>query len=246
MNIRVFPLKRANSTRIMYKIKIKTIQGANLACLKLITMGYRRLLRPFSRLSRKLFEFKRIKRAYGMAVISVMISSVILPNQVWLWKSAHINQAQAQTELMASLVTEKSVRLPVDNYTVTQKYRLFHPGIDLATKAGSPIYPVMDGIVLSVNRDRFGYGNHIIVDHGNGTQSLYAHMSKILVSEKEAVKRVTEIGTVGSTGRSTGPHLHLQIWQDGGWINPERLLEDYLETQIEKPNEPKVPKLARK
>jgi len=229
----------------MYQIKTKTIQGAKQTYLKLITIGYRRLLRPFSRLSRRLFEFKRIKRAYGVVVISVMISSVILPNQVWLWKSGHISQAQAQTTVIASLTTEKSVQLPLGCYTVTQKYSLFHPGIDMAARVGSAIRPIMDGVVLSVNHDRFGYGNHVVIDHGNGTQSLYAHMSIIMVTENTIVNRNTTIGTVGSTGHSTGPHLHLQIWQDGGWVNPERFLEDYLESQIENPGKSETPKLAK-
>jgi murein DD-endopeptidase MepM/ murein hydrolase activator NlpD len=230
----------------MYKYKAKTVQVAGLAYLRLITIGYHRLLRPFSRLSRKLFESKRIKRAYGVAMVSVVLSSVILPGQFWQWKLMRISQAQAQSTTIASLMTERSLRLPLETYTVTQKYGLFHPGIDLAAQAGHSIFPVMDGVILSVVRDRFGYGNHVIIDHGNGIQSLYAHMSKILVKEHDTVTKDTVIGTVGSTGHSTGPHLHLQIWQDGGWVNPERFLEDYLETQIEKPNQVVVPKLARK
>lgn len=229
----------------MYKIKISIIQDAKQAYLELTTIGYRHLLRPFSRLFRKLFEFKRIKRAYGITMVSVALSMVILPGQVGQREFGNINQARAQTNLIASLVTEKSVRLPLADYAVTQKYGPFHQGIDMATVVGSSIYPIMDGIVLAVNRNRVGFGNHVIIDHGSGIQSLYAHMSTISVGENEVVKRSTRIGTVGSTGHSTGPHLHLQIWQEGKWVNPERFLEDYLETQIEKPTKPEAPKLAK-
>lgn len=230
----------------MYTYNTKMLHNAKMAYLRLITIGYRQLLHPFSRFSRKLFEVKRIKRAYGVAVLSIMLSSTVFSNPFSYWKGGMVTNVQAQSTIAEALITERSVRIPLDVYTVTQKYSFFHPGIDLAATIGTPIHPVMDGTVILVERGRTGYGNHVIIDHGSGLQSLYAHMSTIAVTKDEQVSRASSIGTVGSTGRSTGPHLHMQIWQNGGWVNPERFLEDYLGSQIENQGKPPAPKLAGK
>ena len=229
----------------MYTYYKNTLQNTRLAYLRLITIVYQKLLRPFSRLSRRLFEVKRIKRVYGIAVLSVALSMTFSPNPFSFWKGGVTTSAQAQNIVIGTLITERSVRLPIDRYTVTQKYNIFHQGIDLAAEKNSPIYPIMDGTVILVQRSRTGFGNHLIIDHGSGLQSLYAHMTTISVGKSEMVKRDTVIGTVGSTGHSTGPHLHLQVWQNGDWVNPERFLEDYLDGQIENPGKTEAPKLAK-
>lgn len=89
----------------------------------------------------------------------------------------------------------------------------FHKGMDLAAVRGSKIFPVGSGTVMKINHDtRDNYGKYIIMDHGNGFYSLYAHMDEIFVDEGQRVKPEEEIGTVGRTGLATGPHLHLEIW----------------------------------
>ncbi|MFH1598253.1 MAG: M23 family metallopeptidase, partial [Patescibacteria group bacterium] len=142
----------------MYTFNTKILQYAQQAYLKLISIGYRRLLRPFSRFFRKLFEAKRIKRVYGVAMLSVMLSSAI-PRPLGLWKNGGITSAQAQYFQAEALITERSVRLPLNEYVVTQEYSFFHQGIDLASTAGNPIYPVMDGTVIMAVRGRTGFGN---------------------------------------------------------------------------------------
>lgn len=86
-----------------------------------------------------------------------------------------------------------------------------HWGIDIAGTTGNPIYSVDDGVVVYVGWNDHGYGNVIMVDHGRGWQSLYAHLSAWYVSCGQSVARGTTIGAMGSTGRSTGPHLHFEI-----------------------------------
>lgn len=89
-----------------------------------------------------------------------------------------------------------------------------HNGIDIAIPAGTPVRPVASGTVV-YSGNRSGYGNTVIVEHDNGIVTLYAHNSRIVVIEGEAVTTESTLALSGSTGRSTGPHLHFEAWQDG-------------------------------
>lgn len=95
----------------------------------------------------------------------------------------------------------------------------FHYGVDISAPSGTPIRAAADGVVVFAGWRR-AYGNTVIVDHGNGLATLYAHCSRILVSEGEVVKQGQVIALVGSTGLSTGPHLHFEVRRDGEPINP--------------------------
>lgn len=95
-----------------------------------------------------------------------------------------------------------------------------HGGLDIAAPTGTPIYACGDGTVIQAG-SYGGYGNLVIIDHGNGVQTYYGHCSKILVSKGEEVSSGDNIALVGSTGDSTGPHLHLEIRIDGSRINPQ-------------------------
>lgn len=96
----------------------------------------------------------------------------------------------------------------------------FHPGIDFAGKIGTPIYATGDGVVTDPLGSMTGYGNVIVIDHGYGFQTLYAHLSKKLVNEGEKVKRGQIIGLLGNSGPSTGPHLHYEVHRNGEKVNP--------------------------
>ena len=98
-----------------------------------------------------------------------------------------------------------------------------HTGIDLATSTGTAIYSIAEGTVTSASYQG-SYGNLIIINHGNGVESYYAHCSSINVNVGDTVGTDTIIGTVGSTGNSTGPHLHLEIRINGSPINPQNYL----------------------
>jgi murein DD-endopeptidase MepM/ murein hydrolase activator NlpD len=102
----------------------------------------------------------------------------------------------------------------------------FHPGFDFKGETGDPVYATGDGII---NRCDWynGYGNAILIDHKSGYQSLFGHLSKVNVIQGQNVKAGDLIGYVGSTGRSTGSHLHYEIRKDGEDINPEPFLKLY-------------------
>lgn len=100
----------------------------------------------------------------------------------------------------------------------------FHHGLDIAADIGERIHPIRGGKVEFCGWLNDIYGRTVIVDHGDGIRSLYAHNSKILVEEGDRVNTSTAISEMGSTGRSTGPHLHLEVYVDGKTIDPQKLL----------------------
>lgn len=97
---------------------------------------------------------------------------------------------------------------------------VFHEGVDLAGPAGQPVYATGDGVVESTQINFSGYGNVIVIDHGFGYKTRYAHLKEIKVTEGQVVIRGDRIGTLGSSGLSTGPHLHYEVIYRGVQINP--------------------------
>lgn len=100
-----------------------------------------------------------------------------------------------------------------------------HAGIDLAGAIGTPIYATADGVVGRSEWNSGGYGNLVELDHGHGIQTRYGHLSKSMVSAGQHVKRGDMIGLMGSTGRSTGSHLHYEVRIDGKAVNPVPFLQ---------------------
>lgn len=96
----------------------------------------------------------------------------------------------------------------------------FHAGQDFAADVGYPVYVTGDGVVEKVNYGFSGYGNEIIIDHGFGYRTRYAHLSRIDVAKGMKVTRGDQIGAIGRTGKATGPHLHYEVIYKGNAINP--------------------------
>jgi murein DD-endopeptidase MepM/ murein hydrolase activator NlpD len=99
-----------------------------------------------------------------------------------------------------------------------------HTGIDMAVPLGTPILAAMSGTVVSASYSSI-YGNYVIINHGNGYQTLYGHMQKILAQKGQIVNQGSKIGLVGSTGYSTGPHLHFSVYKNGRLIDPMSVLK---------------------
>jgi len=100
------------------------------------------------------------------------------------------------------------------------KRRVPHHGIDLAGRIGLDIHVTGDGTVIEAHVSRFGYGKEVLVDHGFGYVTRYAHLDEILVKEGQKLKRGEVVGAMGSTGRSTGPHLHYEVLKNNHPVNP--------------------------
>jgi len=100
------------------------------------------------------------------------------------------------------------------------KTRKRHAGIDFTANKGTEVYATGDGVVVALERKKWGYGLSIIIDHGYGYQTRYAHLSKFKVKIGQKIKRGELIGLIGSTGKSTGPHLHYEVAVNGVKVNP--------------------------
>ena len=109
--------------------------------------------------------------------------------------------------------------------SITQNFVWYHKALDIANRAAPPVLAADAGRVIVAGwPDNYGYGNRVIIDHGNGTRTLYAHLSQIYVGVGQSVNRGDAIGKMGSTGRSTGTHLHFEVMQNGVSINPLSVL----------------------
>jgi murein DD-endopeptidase MepM/ murein hydrolase activator NlpD len=100
------------------------------------------------------------------------------------------------------------------------KRKKMHHGVDLAGQIGLKVYATGDGVITEAQYNDSGYGREVVVDHGFGYVSRYAHLNKILVQKGQKVKRGELIGELGSSGRSTGPHLHYEIRSNNKYVNP--------------------------
>lgn len=136
---------------------------------------------------------------------------------------------QGQKPVSLARLAAPRLRVPVRGFTMTSGFGMrLHPllggrrphlGIDLAARAGAPVFATADGIV-SLAGWRGGYGLSVALEHGRGTQTRYGHMSRLNVANGQRVRKGDVIGFVGSTGRSTGPHLHYETRVNGQAVNP--------------------------
>jgi len=101
--------------------------------------------------------------------------------------------------------------------------RTFHRGLDISCDRGTPVYAPASGVVTGRNRNG-GFGKMLVLNHGNGIITKYAHLSKYNVSKGQRVKKGDLVAYVGSTGRSTGPHLHYEVHKNGKLVNPMKFI----------------------
>jgi len=108
---------------------------------------------------------------------------------------------------------------PMSGY-ITQRYYDYHPAVDIAAPQGTPVKAADSGYVAVVGRSDTSYGRYVLIDHGNGFQTLYGHFSVVYVEVGQSVGKGQTIGACGSTGKSTGPHVHFEIKLNGVRRNP--------------------------
>ena len=187
-----------------------------------------------SKFFRHTFEHKLARKAISasltLLVMSFGLMSNLLASETQATEVALINQPESH-----QLITQTTLDKPL-NGRLAQGFHGFHRGIDLLAPLGTPITPIADGVVSEVSLGRPGWGNTLMVDHGNGLFSRYAHMKEIRVIEGEQISKDQALGTVGMTGWTTGPHLHLEVYQNGRAVDPAAILPafsspDYLIAQ---------------
>lgn len=180
--------------------------------------------------------------AEGGPEVSAPVQHVSLPdfldnlNQL----SAQISSRDQQLTVLESLFMNRAVQLqaqpsgpPVVEGYESSPFGMridpftgelsFHPGIDFAGPEGEPVKAVAAGVVTWAG-PRAGYGNMVEIDHGNGYSTVYGHSEEILVHVGEVVKKGQEIALLGSTGRSTGPHVHFEVLYNGKPVNPAKFV----------------------
>jgi len=111
----------------------------------------------------------------------------------------------------------------IGQFVISQRFKENHLAIDLAASMGSQVVTSATGEIVLVKEDKY-FGNMVIIDHFNGFVTSYAHLAKVLVEEGDIVKKGMNIGLVGNTGNSTGPHLHFEILDNGSAIDPEKFI----------------------
>lgn len=149
---------------------------------------------------------------------------VIVPDGVKPAESVVSPRTRQITPDAGSVVASGSFVWPA-NGTISQNFVWYHPGTDIANRAAPNVLAADSGIVTYAECLNWGYGCHVRIDHGNGYSTLYAHLSQIFVKVGQSVGRGSAIGQMGSTGRSTGTHLHFEVARNGVKLNPLSILK---------------------
>src|SRR3989338_9249681 len=178
-----------------------------------------------SKFFRNTFEHKLARKAISasltLLVMGFGLLSTLLASETQATEVALISQLGSQ-----QLITQTTLDKPLDG-RLAQGFHGWHRGIDILDPVGTPIEPIADGVVSEDSLGRLGWGNTVVIDHGNGLQSRYAHMKEVRVIEGEQLTKDQVLGTVGMTGWTTGPHLHLEIYQNGRAIDPATIFPPF-------------------
>jgi len=146
---------------------------------------------------------------------------LIVPDGVMPKPEQPTRQYLAQQTPDAGTIVASGVFVWPTSGRISQNFRWYHQAIDIANKAETPVLAADAGKIMVAGwPDNIGYGNRILIDHGNGFMTLYAHLAKVTVTPGQTVKRGSVIGLMGSTGRSTGTHLHFEIRVGGKAVDP--------------------------
>lgn len=178
-------------------------------------------------------KYKNLEK-YDNAELMIDISKRVdkLKKQMTIQSSSYDNISElvkGKEQMLASIpsiqpVSNKDLERIASGFGVridpVYKVPKFHAGLDFTAPTGTEIYATGDGIVELVEFNYGGYGNQVIINHGYGYKTRYGHMSRFAVRKGQKIKRGEKVGFVGSTGKSTGPHLHYEVLKDDNAINP--------------------------
>lgn len=149
--------------------------------------------------------------------------TIIVPDGVMPQAVPSLPRIRQLTPNAGTVVASGEFVWPVSG-TITQRFSWYHPGVDIANRAAPDVLAADSGTITIPPYMAGGFGNYIVIDHGNGYRTQYAHLSAIYVSSGQTVKRGDRIGRMGSTGRSTGTHLDFRVWKSGASVNPLNVL----------------------
>lgn len=146
------------------------------------------------------------------------------------WNSKRVNPFKESDVPNKAVIDCRGYHMPVpgkvtSNYGYRPRFGRMHKGVDLALRSNDTVYAAFDGKVRLTNYEARGYGNYIILRHPNGLETIYGHLNRALVKPNQTVRAGQPIGLGGSTGRSTGPHLHFETRFMGYAINPSAIFD---------------------
>jgi murein DD-endopeptidase MepM/ murein hydrolase activator NlpD len=189
------------------------------------------------------FDFN-MQPPVGGPHITSSLSAMTVPDFLGMLDELVVTVKDRKTKLMAleQIIMNRSLHeriipsgLVVENGLLSSKYgkridpftgkQEHHKGIDISSKEGSSILAVADGVV-TWSGDRTGYGKLVEINHGNGYVTRYGHNKKNLVKTGDAIRKGDAVALMGSTGRSTGPHVHIEVLHDGKQVNPNKYLHN--------------------
>lgn len=175
------------------------------------------------------FGLQRLKSTVSKIVLAaftlLFVSGVTPVFDIPPVKKSLVLAENTQIQQIDKLSLPNPMHLPHPGYLST-RFSPYHPGLDIATGLGMPIRSIADGVVEEVNYGFLGYGNYVLINHGDGYKSMYAHMGKIYVKKEQTVTFENIIGEVGMTGHTSGPHTHLEITKQGQYLNPLTILPE--------------------
>lgn len=190
-------------------------------------------VKKLQEIEEKLMYMEKILEKKGISKELSIGGLYLAPDNPDRLSGKYLDSISKRTEDAIRILRTYPIGAPIDNpisslygYRVDpfKKKRAFHSGIDFSASSGTPVKTTADGIVAVAGRYG-GYGKCVIIRHKNGFKTLYAHLSKIKVVKGQKVLSGDEVGKVGSTGRSTGPHLHYEIMKNGKRVNPKKYID---------------------
>lgn len=183
-----------------------------------------------SKLVRPWFEHRRLRGIVGVnLIVGLLFFGVIGSPVVAEFPSGSTDSYDVAISMLEApktvvVTTKRKYQMPVELTGVSQGFNRYHPAVDLRAPLGSEIRPIIEGVVSEVLRSRWGYGQAVIIEHTENHSSMYAHLGRIFVEPGSDVDKDSVIAEVGLTGYSTGPHLHLEIYEEGRVVNPKTYL----------------------
>jgi LysM repeat protein len=175
-----------------------------------------------------IFQYNSIKSANGLIIGKTIIipGGKKISETTAIVKKSGSSKANNAVAVIEKLINPKkapasksAMLWPTEGHRISQYYSWRHTGLDIANKVGTPLYAVDSGTVEFAGWSN-GYGNNVVINHGGGKKTRYAHASKLYVKVGESVGRGEQIAAMGSTGWSTGPHIHFEVIINGAKYNP--------------------------
>jgi len=225
------PVRKALKMAIRYGLKLKRKGARKLFLAAVAQVKSQLAIRPRIRLILRVIPALAVTfilTSRAVAYFEPKKAEIKINGQNILVADKADESTKDEVEVSFNVASKRSpfdFKYPVDG-RLTQGYRAYHPAFDIATALGTPIKPLGTGRVEFAGSVTGGKGNIVIVDHGDGLKSLYAHMGNIYVGVGNEVNPEMSLGTVGMTGRTTGPHVHLEIYDKDVAVNPGSILPE--------------------